>query len=193
MNYLAHLFLAKPTPEAMIGNLLGDFRTGIPLDHYSPLVRQGIENHLKIDAFTDHHPIVQADKQSFSKPQRRFAGIMLDVLYDHYLAKHWSNYSRIPLTDFAQGVYQILHRHQDMLPAKLQRALPDMIQNDWLCSYQDLATIEYVLQRIAKRFKRPTPIAQGYTEILTHYATFETGFLTFFPELITYVQTLHRA
>jgi acyl carrier protein phosphodiesterase len=190
MNYLAHLFLADPTPELLIGNLLGDFRTGISLDRYSPLIRQGIETHLKIDAYTDSHPIVRTDKQLFSPTQRRFAGIILDVLYDHYLAKHWGNYSPIALTDFSRNVYHILHSHRDILPEKLQRALPEMIQNDWLCSYAELSTIEYVLTRMAKRFKRPTPIAASYSEILTHYNAFEQGFLDFFPDLITYCKTL---
>ncbi len=190
MNYLAHLFLADPTPELLIGNLLGDFRTGISLDRYSPLIRQGIETHLKIDAFTDNHPIVRTDKQLFSTPQRRFAGIILDVLYDHYLAKHWSNYSSIALTDFSCNVYHILHSHRYILPEKLQRALPEMIRNNWLCSYAELPTIEYVLVRMAKRFKRPTPIAASYSEILEHYVALESGFLRFFPDLICYVKTV---
>jgi acyl carrier protein phosphodiesterase len=189
MNYLAHLFLADPTPELLIGNLLGDFRTGVPLDRYSPLIRQGIEDHLKIDAFTDSHSIVRADKQRFSPPQRRFAGIVLDVLYDHYLAKHWQLYSPVALSDFSQGVYQVLRQHQAILPIKLQQALPEMIQHNWLCSYADLGTIEYVLTRMAKRFKRPTPIAASYSEILTHYHVFEQGFLAFFPDLIAHTQT----
>jgi acyl carrier protein phosphodiesterase len=67
-----------------------------------------------------------------------------------------------------------------------------MIQNDWLCSYAELTTIEYVLTRMAKRFKRPTPIAASYSEILTHYAALESGFLSFFPDLIEYCQTLQK-
>lgn len=190
MNYLAHLFLATPTPESLIGNLLGDFRTGIALDHYAPPIRQGIETHLKIDAYTDQHPIVKRSKQRFSAPQRRFAGITLDLLYDHYLAKHWTMYSQVPLADFAQGVYQIFSSHQAMLPTSLQRAIPDMVKHDWLCSYRDVQQLEFVLQRIAQRFKRPTPIAASYREIIANYATLETDFFAFFPELIDYVTTL---
>jgi acyl carrier protein phosphodiesterase len=190
MNYLAHLFLADPTPELLIGNLLGDFRTGVPLDAYAPLIRRGIEQHLQIDAYTDRHPIVLRDRQRFSRPQRRFAGIVLDVLYDHYLAKHWTDYSSVSICDFSENVYQILQAHRSSLPAKLQRALPDMIQHNWLCSYADLDIIEYVLQRMANRFKRPTPIAASYAEILLHYGEFEQGFLRFFPDLMRYVGTL---
>ncbi len=190
MNYLAHLFLATPTPESLIGNLLGDFRTGISLDHYALPIRQGIETHLKIDAYTDQHPIVKSSKQRFSQPQRRFAGITLDLLYDHYLAKNWAMYSHVPLSDFAQGVYQILRSHQAVLPEKLQRAIPDMVKYDWLCSYRDVKQLEFVLQRIAKRFKRPTPIAASYSEIITNYTALEADFFAFFPELINYVSTL---
>ncbi|MFM2433120.1 MAG: hypothetical protein RLZZ511_4334 [Cyanobacteriota bacterium] len=184
MNYLAHLFLADPKPELLIGNLLGDFRTGVSLDAYAPLIRMGIEQHLQIDAYTDRHPIVMRDRQRFSPPQRRFAGIILDVLYDHYLAKHWSSYTHISLNKFSQNVYQILQAYRSILPEKLQRALPDMIEQDWLCSYADLEVIEYVLKRMANRFRRPTPIGASYAEILLHYQEFEQGFLIFFPDLM---------
>jgi acyl carrier protein phosphodiesterase len=192
MNYLAHLFLAEPTPEAMIGNLLGDFRTGIPLDYYPQSIRRGIESHLQIDAFTDAHPIVRQSKTYFSPPQRRFAGIILDVLYDHYLAKHWQDYATMPLTDFANEVYQILQTHRELLPAKLQRALPDMIGNNWLCSYQELPILRYTIERIAQRFKRPTPIAQSYGEIMANYDALKQGFQAFFPELIEYARSLQN-
>lgn len=191
MNYLAHLFLADPTPECLVGNLLGDFRTGIPIEHYPPLVQRGIQNHIQIDAYTDQHAIVKQAKTVFSQSQRRFAGIILDVLYDHYLARNWEKYSDLSLTLFTQQVYQILQTHHAILPTKLQNSLPDMIAHDWLSSYAELTTIEFTLQRIAKRFKRPTPIAHSYGEIIEHYHHFEQGFFAFFPELITYAHSLH--
>jgi acyl carrier protein phosphodiesterase len=187
MNYLAHLFLAEPTPEALIGNLLGDFRTGVALDCYPIAIRRGIETHLRIDAFTDGHGVVKASKQYFSPPLRRFAGIILDILYDHYLAKHWQTYSNVSLPDFSRHIYQLLSTHRELLPIKLQHALPDMIANDWLCSYVELAGLQYTLERTARRFKRSTPIAQGYDEILEHYDALEQGFQRFFPELVMYV------
>jgi acyl carrier protein phosphodiesterase len=192
MNYLAHLFLAEPTPEAMIGNLLGDFRTGVPLDYYPHAIRCGIERHLQIDAYTDSHPIVRRSKTYFSPQQRRFAGIVLDVLYDHYLAKHWKDYATIPLTDFANEVYQILQTHRELLPLKLQRALPDMIGNNWLCSYQELAILRCTIERIAQRFKRPTPIAASYGEIMANYDALKQDFQAFFPELIEYARSLQN-
>jgi acyl carrier protein phosphodiesterase len=190
MNYLAHLFLAEPTPEALIGNLLGDFRTGIPLDYYPQAIRRGIETHLQIDAFTDAHPIVRQSKTYFSPPQRRFAGIVLDVLYDHYLAKHWQDYATVPLPEFANQVYRILETHRELLPIKLQRALPDMVGNDWLCSYQELPILRYTIERIGQRFKRPTPIAQSYGEIMANYDVLKQDFQAFFPELIAYANGL---
>jgi acyl carrier protein phosphodiesterase len=187
MNYLAHLFLAEPTPEALIGNLLGDFRTGISLDCYPIAIRRGIETHLQIDAFTDGHGVVKASKQYFSPPLRRFAGIILDILYDHYLAKHWQNYSSISLMEFSHYVYQVLDSHRELLPIKLKNALPDMIANNWLCCYRELTGLEYTLERTARRFKRSNPVAQGYAEILEHYDVLEQGFQQFFPELVAYV------
>ncbi len=190
MNYLAHLFLAKPTPRSRIGNLLGDFRRGLDLDACCPEVRQGIIMHQHIDAFTDRHPIVHQSKQFCLPHQRRFAGIILDVLYDHFLAKHWPEYADISLEDFAIAMYHTLQNHHDLLPLKLQRALPNMVTENWLCSYRELASVQDAIQRISQRFKRPTSIVAGYAELIQSYTTLESLFQQFFPELIRYARSI---
>jgi acyl carrier protein phosphodiesterase len=191
MNYLAHLFLAPPTPRSQIGNLLGDFQRGLDRATCCPEIRQGILMHQKIDEFTDRHPIVQQSKQFCAPPHRRFAGIVLDVLYDHFLAKHWLQYTDIALEDFAIAVYHTLQNHQDLLPSKLQRALPDMVTNNWLCSYRDLAVVQYAIQRIGQRFKRPTPIVASYQELIQSYDNLESLFQQFFPELVVYARSIN--
>jgi acyl carrier protein phosphodiesterase len=190
MNYLAHLFLAKPTPRSRIGNLLGDFQRGLDLTQCCPEVRAGIVMHQRIDGFTDSHPIVQDSKQLFSPPYRRFAGIVLDVLYDHFLAKHWQDYAEGDLEDFAGVIYQTLIAHQELLPEKLQRVLPDMVGNNWLCGYRDLAVVEYAITRIARRFKRPTPIVEAFPELVASYEILEEQFGIFFPELVGFARSI---
>lgn len=190
MNYLAHLLLSDGTPELMLGNLLGDFRKGLQIDRYSFAIRQGITLHQHIDIYTDSHPIVRQSKQQIRPPYRRFAGILLDVFYDHCLSVHWSQYSPVPLREFVDRAYDILLDHQAILPDRLQQALPYMIRQDWLCSYGDLEGVQITLQRIARRLRRETVLAQGITELQTHYAELEAGFHRFFPALQEYVSTL---
>jgi acyl carrier protein phosphodiesterase len=187
MNYLAHLFLSDHTPESLIGNLLGDFRKGLPLEQYSPAILQGLELHQKVDIFTDSHPIVHQSKQLMQPQYRRFAGIMLDVLYDHFLSKHWQDYTTLVRSAFIAHVYRVLVQYQPILPQTLQRILPDLIANDWLGSYGELAGVDRALCRIARRFKHPTPLGDSCQELLRHYRPLEVRFQQFFPDLMWYV------
>jgi acyl carrier protein phosphodiesterase len=189
MNYLAHLFLAEPTPESLIGNLLGDFLKGVDKEQYSIAIRQGIELHRKVDAYTDSHPVVRESKQLISVARRRFAGILLDIFYDHFLAKYWGAYSSITLSDFNQKVYAILSQYQLILPDRLRVALPQMIQQDWLNQYQYISGIELTLNRMAVRVShKGYVLAGGIEELKSSYQELDWSFQTFFPELIEYVR-----
>ena len=115
MNYLAHLFLSSESSEAMLGAMLGDFVKGADKNNYPPNVRRGIELHRQIDSFTDAHEIVLAAKRQFAPERRRFAGIALDIFYDHCLAKNWSQFSAIPLRTFTNNVYETLKIQHEFL------------------------------------------------------------------------------
>ena len=192
MNYLAHLFLADDTPESQVGALLGDFVKGAAKNNFSPIIQRNIELHRSIDSFTDAHPIVRASKKVVSAERRRFAGVLLDVFFDHYLAKHWANFSDIALHAFTTNVYAVLQQHHAVLPEKLQRMLPFMRAEDWLGSYARVEWIEVTLQRMARRLSRGEMLASGGEELRRNYETFEADFLTFFPDLLSFVNR-HRS
>lgn len=188
MNYLAHLFLADNTPEALVGAMLGDFVKGAAKNNYTPLIQRNIELHRSIDAYTDAHPVVRAAKAMITPERRRFAGILLDIFYDHYLAKHWARFSPLALPAFTQQVYAALQTHHALLPERLQKMLPYMRVEDWLASYAQVAWIEVTLERLARRLRPGNPLAGGSTELQQHYARFEQDFLVFFPDLCAQVQ-----
>ncbi len=191
MNYLAHLFLADDTPESLVGAMLGDFVKGAAKNNYPPIIQRNIELHRSIDSYTDAHLIVRSAKAFVAPERRRFAGVLLDIFYDHYLAKHWLSFSPVELPSFTANVYAALREHQTQLPEKLQRMLPFMLAEDWLGSYRQVAWIELTLQRMAQRLTKGHLLASGIEDLHTHYDQFEADFLTFFPELISFVKR-HR-
>ena len=193
MNYLAHLFLAEGSPESLIGSILGDFVKGAIEDQYSQGVRRGIELHRKIDAYTDSHEITLASRNLFSPLRRRFAGIIVDLCYDHFLYRHWSKFAEVKLDEFVSHVYDILRAHGAILPERLQAMIPVMIREDWLGSYQDLQGVELAMKRLSKRITRGDRLLGAIEEIKHHYLKLEADFLIFFPDLEHYVKTRLKA
>lgn len=194
MNYLAHLLLSENSPESRLGNLLGDFVKTDALAPFPLPIQRGVLLHQKIDSFTDTHAIFQQSRQRISLERRRFAGILIDIFYDHFLAVHWSTYAGVPLDEFAQSVYATLIQYQDILPDTLQQIAPHMIQHNWLVSYGSISGIQSALERVAKRLKRTNDLASAVTELETHYQQLEEDFLSFFPELADFVhQQIHDA
>ncbi len=191
MNYLAHLFLCECTPESFIGNLLGDFAKGSVKHIYTNEIKKGIDLHRKIDLYTDSHRIVRSSKSLICLKRRRFAGIMIDLFYDHFLAKNWAEYSEIPLFDFSQCVYQALQTNQEILPESLKIILAEMIAQDWLTSYSEVRGIDNALKRIAARIKRTNNLADGVEDLISNSQRLESDFWTFFPDLINYTKNNH--
>lgn len=192
MNFLAHAFLSRSSPELLIGGLLGDFVKGALGERYTPTMRAGILLHRAIDRYTDAHAIVRASCTLISPVRRRFAAILVDVFYDHFLARHWSRYAELPLEDFTQQVYSTLLPDIASYPERLQRMLPRMAADDWLASYAEIESVEAALHGIARRFQRyPRAIVlnDGMQELLLNYAALEQQFLDFFPELLGFVET----
>jgi acyl carrier protein phosphodiesterase len=193
MNHLAHLLLAEDSPEIQLGNFLGDFVTGQDLRQFSEAIQWGIRCHQKIDAYTDSHPIFLRSKQRIASERRRFAGIMVDIFYDHFLAKDWECYATDSLVNFSSRFYQRLQIHRGVLPPSLQRALPFLIGQDWLNTYGTIAGIELTLSRVSQRMTRVNPLAQGILDFRAQYPDFEQDFRQFWPDIFSYAQTLRQA
>ena len=193
MNYLAHLYLAEDSPESLLGSMMGDFVKGAIGDRYPPKITRGIELHRKIDAYTDSHPMTRASRQLYSRTRRRFAGIIVDLCYDHFLYRHWSEFSDVIIDQFISRVYEILMTHRASLPARLEAMVPVMIREDWLGSYRDLIGVEKALRRLSVRVTKGDRLLGAIEEIKLHYRRLEANFLIFFPDLIHFVQNFQRS
>ena len=187
MNYLAHLHLGGQRPDELLGSLYGDFVKGRLQGVYSPQIESAIQLHRSIDVFTDAHPLVDQSLSRFSQTRRRYAGIVLDVFFDHCLARDWAQYAEGPLDRFTSGFYQVLVT-QPQLPKRLAAIAPHMAADDWLSSYRDFAVLEQVFRGIARRLSRPEELAGAMADLHALYEPLSEDFRAFYPQLQTYAR-----
>ncbi len=190
MNYLAHFHLGHGSNDLLVGALLGDFIKGPLTGRHGEGLEQGILLHRKIDAFTDQHPALRQAQQLFAPQYRRYAGIMTDVLFDHFLNRHWSQFHPQPLTDFSLHVYQLLDSQN--LPATAKRQADNLCRYDVLVNFQHWQTVEGALLQISQRIRRDNPLATAAAELEKHYAELERVFLAFYPELESHADNVRR-
>ncbi|VVO34739.1 ACP phosphodiesterase [Pseudomonas fluorescens] len=182
MNYLAHLHLGGQRPGQLLGSLYGDFVKGRLQGQFDPEIEAGIQLHRRIDVFTDRHPLVDISLSRFSMTRRRYAGIVLDVFFDHCLARDWTLYADRPLEQFTSNVYRVLSA-EPQLPERLAMIAPHMVANDWLGSYREFAVLEQVLRGISRRLTRPEELAAAMQELRVLYEPLSEDFRLFYPQL----------
>ncbi|MEE9162534.1 MAG: ACP phosphodiesterase [Candidatus Neomarinimicrobiota bacterium] len=190
MNYLAHLYLAQDSPESLVGSLLGDFVKGDDYRRYSPPIQEAILTHRHVDAFTDVHPVYRRSKGRLDPAFRHTKRILVDMYYDHFLAKNWPDYSAVPLEEFTRTAYRALDQHAPDLPPRLQRMLPYMKGEDWLLSYRELEGIGRALWGLSRRLAYPNHLDRGLDDLKANYAALENDFREFLPLLEDYVTGL---
>lgn len=190
MNYLAHAVLAQPTPESLVGNLLGDFCKGVDLNVLSKPVLAGLANHRATDRFTDQHPLVIQAKQQFSSKRRRFAGVALDVLFDHFLIVHWQKFHSGPFLIAKQQLYRQLAAAEHLMPSGMCQIMQKVREQDWLSAYENVAGVAYALDRIASRIRFTHAFTGVIADISPHYEQFEQMFLQFYPQLQAHIREL---
>ena len=188
MNFLAHLLLGPDEPQQALGGLLGDFVKGpLAAIQLPEPVREGIWLHRKIDSFTDRHELVQRSRARVSPERRRYAGIMVDMFYDHLLARHWQRFSEQSLEEFTERMYRAVAEQQDLLPDNARTILLRMAEEDWLGSYAQLGNLHLALDNMARRRLRPgNPLSGAAFELEADYRGFEEDFLDFMPQVIDF-------
>jgi acyl carrier protein phosphodiesterase len=182
VNYLAHLYLSPPQEDAWLGSLLGDFVKGPLGERYRGPVAAAIVLHRQLDTYTDAHAAVRRSKARISAARRRYAGIMIDMFYDHFLARSWAEFHHEPLEAFTTRVYALLERRHAELPERLRFVAPRMAARDWLGSYARATNIQRALDGISTRLRRANRLAGAGEELLVDYAGFEADFRAFLPD-----------
>ncbi len=191
MNHFAHLVLSQPTLESTVGNLLGDFARGVDAASLPPAVRAGLDNHRAVDRFTDAHPHVTEMKRAFSRKRRRFAGIALDIYFDHLLLHHWERFEQRDLEPLIGEFYRRMAAGQGLMPGEnMRRVTRRMIEHDWFGSYRDLDAVAESLDRVAARIRFSNGFANAIEDLLRHQDLIREGFIEFYPQLASHVAEL---
>jgi acyl carrier protein phosphodiesterase len=192
MNFLAHLHLAEPTPESRLGNLLGDFVKGYPWDDRFPeAVWRGIVEHRHVDAFTDSHPEWKRSRDLLPRNLRRFAGIVVDIFYDFFLHRHWSDFSPdVGQEEFIDSTHDSLGEALSIAPEEAREIIQRMIEQRWLGEYATSEGIERTLNRVSRRSPILSPLLEAAEVLESRLPELEEHFLAFYPDLLAYMPAL---
>lgn len=183
MNYLAHLALAQPTVASKVGNLLGDFMRGVDAAQLPEPVRLGLDNHRLVDRLTDQHPEVMASRRLFSPQRRRFAGVAMDVLFDHFLLRHWAHFHDEALAASVARDYQLLLQGRPLMPTPMREHVSRLVAHDGLRYYRSLEEVGQALDRMAARIRFANRFQGMADELAQHYDELEQVFLKLYPQL----------
>ncbi|TWO79852.1 ACP phosphodiesterase [Denitratisoma oestradiolicum] len=194
MNFLAHAWLAGEGAEDRLGALIGDFVKG-PLPGLLPTdLAAGVELHRRVDSYADDHPAFQRSRGRVSRERRRYAGIMVDMFYDHFLALHWDHFGREPLADYVAELYDQANQQIIHLPPTFRRTLSYMQEENWLLSYRTTDAIVLTLDRLAHyRLRQPNRLGGGGEELLADYRGYEEDFFEFIADARRYCDGLLAA
>ena len=186
MNFLAHIYLSFDQPEITLGNFFADHIRGNKYQHLPKMVQNGILLHREIDTFTDSHAVPKQSSKRLHKNYSHYSRVIVDIFYDHFLAKNWKAYSPIPLKDYVAQFYDLLEANFGLLPVSTQKMMPYMIADNWLYNYANLDGISRVLDGMNRRTKNRSKMNFAIVDLEEHYVDFENEFTAFFEELITF-------
>lgn len=189
MNFLAHLYLSGDNDLIKIGNFMADGIRGKQFEHFDIEIQKGILLHRYIDSFTDAHPIFRKSTKRLHSKYHHYSGIIVDIFYDHFLAKNWPQYANESLFDFTNRFYRSLTENSPLLNEKTQKMMPYLMAENWLLSYQTIDGIAIVLQKMDRRLNNISNMAEAVTELEQFYTQFDEEFSLFFCELISVCKT----
>ncbi|MGO4911386.1 ACP phosphodiesterase [Leeuwenhoekiella sp. W20_SRS_FM14] len=188
MNYLAHIYLSGDDTLVTLGNFMADGIKGKQYKEFLPQLQKGILLHRGIDTFTDSHPIVKQSTKRLHSKYSHYSGVIVDILYDHFLAKNWRIYSDEPLAVYIEKFYDSLDENYELLTPGIQRMIPHMIADNWLLSYSEISGIGTVLYNMNRRTRNISGMDRAVEDLQLHYHDFENEFTRFFEELRHFCQ-----
>jgi acyl carrier protein phosphodiesterase len=183
LNFLAHIYLSGDSREILIGNFIGDYVKGKNITGYPEEVKQGILLHRKIDSFTDGHFITRSSKKIIAEKYGLYAGIVVDIFYDHFLSANWRQYSEIPLREYIHERYSMLDSGFSIFPAGVKNWFPYFIKSNWLETYNNFNGLNMVFKRMSYRTSLPDHADYAVSQLKHNYDYLKKNFFDFFTEM----------
>ena len=190
VNYLAHIYLSFDNKPRAVGNFIADAVKGKQYLKYPEEIQKGIQLHRAIDTFTDQHEAFKKSKQKLLSAYGHYSPVIIDIFYDHFLAKNWNKYHDESLLKFTTTFYSNLGLYNDLLPEKIIKMMPYMIEQNWLYNYQYVEGIQRVLEGMNRRTKGKSNMHLANYELLQYYADFENEFFMCFKDVTLYSKNL---
>lgn len=184
MNYLAHIYLSGKEPQVILGNFMADSIKGNQYKNYPKQIQKGILLHRHIDSTTDAHPSFRNSTKRLHANYGHYSGIIVDIFYDHFLAKNWNDYETISLEEFANKSYQLFKKNHALLTPQIQYMLPYMVKNNWFYNYQYFEGIADTLTGMNRRTKNKSGMDKATYELMEYYEAFEADFRVVFKTLM---------
>ena len=188
MNFLAHLKLSGDHEKIMLGNFIADHIRGNKIHHFPQEIIDGIMLHRKIDYYTDHHPAFIQTRTRLHKKYHKYAGVVADIFYDHFLARNWDDYAELSLSHFTSYSYGILLRNYTILPRKTKQLLPFIIMQNWLASYGKFDGLSRAFDMMARRAKNKSNMESAVDDLQADYALYKADFERFFPDIAAFCE-----
>lgn len=183
MNFLAHIYLSGDNDLIKIGNFMADGIRGKQFETYPLEIQKGIILHRFIDTYTDAHPIFRESTKRLHHNYHHYAGVIVDVFYDHFLSKNWNQYSDEKLELYVARFYKSLEDNYELLSDRTKGMMPYMIEHNWLVSYQTVEGIGRILTQMDSRTKNESKMRFSSNELIEYYTEFEQEFTTFFEDI----------
>lgn len=184
MNYLAHCLLSCSEDDILIGNFMTDFLKKSEVDDYEGRIKDGIELHRAIDTFTDAHPITLKLRADLRPRHGKYASVVVDLIWDFYLSKNWSQYSEDDFERFRKDTYRVLLNKKEVLPSKLKSKIDAMIDNDFLIAYASKENMRHSLAWMDRRVNFKSAFHSAILDVEEKGEQYEEWFHRFMPDLI---------
>jgi len=186
MNFLAHLYLSGDNEEIIVGNFIADHVKGNNSFKFSKGIQNGILLHREIDTYTDSHPIFLQSKSRLAGKYRKYAGVIVDMFYDHFLSANWELYSEQSLEEFTSQIHDVIIKRYPILPHKSQQFIAYMNKFNWLKGYGTIGGLSRALKGMATRTPFESKMEYAVEDLTNNYELFKKEFQDFFPEVIEY-------
>lgn len=189
MNFLAHAHLSGNNNQILVGNFIADSVKGKDFNNFEEGIRQGIILHRQIDTFTDSHRVFKRSLGRIRQDHGKYSGIVVDILYDHFLAKNWNDYHTENLPAYAEHVYSLLKDNFEILPERTKRLLPYLVSQNWLVGYANFTDLELVFYGMDRRTQLVSGMRNSVNTLKENYLGLKEDFIEFYPELQEYTRT----